>query len=72
MENLNQYTQEELQKCPYHNPLNSSRENQAYTAGWGEDDNQDDPGTDPDPREHGRSDRPGVSESTERSDSEER
>ncbi len=55
-----------ITKYLYHNQISYTTENdQAYTAGWGEDDNQDDPGSDPDPREHGRTDRPGGSESSE-------
>ncbi|MFQ6599803.1 hypothetical protein [Flavobacterium sp. C3NV] len=64
MENSNQYTAEELQKCPYHNPQqvaasnDDPREN-ANTGDWGDLDEDDEAGTDPDRQENGGNDNSG-------------
>lgn len=68
MKNEKIYSTEELQECPYHSALNVDQDQVLKTAAWGEDDNQEDPGTDPDPRQHGESER---SERTETSTSNE-
>lgn len=54
MENVNNYTSEELQKCPYHAQLASQADHnnpdeQANTADW--EDERDEDGTDPDRHE---------------------
>jgi len=50
MENLHNYTEEELQKCPYHQQLRASEDKQrdqnANTGDW--EDERDQDGTDPD------------------------
>ena len=51
MENLHNYSSEELAKCPYHAQLNETQNNdgdreEANTGDW--DDERDDAGTDPD------------------------
>jgi hypothetical protein len=63
MENSNQYTAEELQKCPYHNPQNATASNDdprenANTGDWG-DMEEDEAGTDPDRHEQGGNDNSG-------------
>lgn len=69
MENLNNYTVEELQKCPYHNEQLSAmksddpREN-ANTGDWGDLDDDDEAGTDPDRNEQGGNDNSGGAGST--------
>lgn len=69
MENSNQYTAEELQKCPFHNPQNAAagnddpREN-ANTGDWGDVDEDGQTGTDPDQHEEGGNDNSGGAGST--------
>ncbi|MNY22493.1 hypothetical protein D3C86_1561100 [compost metagenome] len=50
MENLHNYSEEELQKCPYHQQLRASEDKQrdqnANTGDW--EDERDQDGTDPD------------------------
>lgn len=62
MENLHNYTSEELAKCPYHAQLNQVQNNEddredANTGDW--DDERDEAGTDPDRNENGRNDNSG-------------
>ena len=62
MENLNTYTAEELQKCPFHSQAanentDKPREN-VNTGDWGEDPD-DEAGTDPDRYEEGENDNSG-------------
>ena len=63
MENSNQYTAEELQKCPYHNPqmtasTDEPREN-ANTGDWDNLDNDNEDRTNPDRNEEGGNDNSG-------------
>ena len=64
MEYSNQYTAEELQKCPYHNPQQVAASNDyprenANTGDWGDLDEEDEAGTDPDRQENGGNDNSG-------------
>lgn len=68
MENLKEYTAEELQKCPYHNAQAAAnnddpREN-ANTGDWGDLDDEDEAGTNPDRHEEGGNDNSGGAGST--------
>lgn len=68
MENSKQYTAEELQKCPFHNQQHAgsnddSREN-ANTGDWGDFDEDDDAGTDPNRYEEDGNDNSGGAGST--------
>lgn len=55
MENLHNYSSEELQKCPYHQQLNASADKTSgkhiNTGDWGEE--RDEDGTDPNRYEKG-------------------
>lgn len=55
MENTNQYTAEELQKCPFHQSQNTTANNKPHehtnTGDWGDLDEEDHAGTDPDRNE---------------------
>lgn len=57
MENVNQYSAEELQKCPYHNAKaaanNDEPSQNPNTGDWGDLDDEDEAGTDPDRYEDG-------------------
>jgi len=62
MENLNNYTSEELQKCPFHSQQNNAANNtdpreDANSGDW--DDERDDAGTDPNRYEEGGNDNSG-------------
>jgi len=62
MENLNNYTSEELQKCPFHSQQNNTVNNtdpreDANSGDW--DDERDDAGTDPNRYEEGENDNSG-------------
>ena len=62
MENLNTYTSEELQKCPFHSQQNNAVNNtdpreDANSGDW--DDERDDAGTDPNRYEEGGNDNSG-------------
>jgi hypothetical protein len=65
MENLNNYSAEELQKCPYHSQAvnadknDEPREN-ANTGDWGDFDEDDEAGTDPDRNEGGNNNSGGA------------
>jgi hypothetical protein len=63
MENINNYSSEELQKCPYHNqqlsPQNSDDPNE-NTGDWGDLDEDDEAGTDPDRHEGGNNNSGGA------------
>lgn len=68
MENLHNYSSEELQKCPYHNQLqavsnHNSPDEDANTGDW-DDERDDDAGTDPDRNEKGGNDNSGGAGST--------
>lgn len=68
MENLHNYTSEDLQKCPYHSQLNTvanhndPRED-ANTGDW-DDEREDEAGTDPDRNEKAGNDNSGGSGSS--------
>lgn len=60
MENTNQYTAEELQKCPFHNTASTSKpQEHTNTGDWGDLDEEDESGTDPDRNEKGGNDNSG-------------
>ncbi|MGE6355983.1 hypothetical protein ACQKCJ_19110 [Flavobacterium sp. NPDC079362] len=61
MENSNQYTSEELQKCPYHNNQAAAGHDDPSenTGDWGDLDENDEAGTDPDRHEDGGNDNSG-------------
>ncbi|OIV40595.1 hypothetical protein [Flavobacterium johnsoniae] len=61
MENSNQYTAEELQKCPYHNHQAAAGHDDPSenTGDWGDLDENDEAGTDPDRHEGGGNDNSG-------------
>ncbi|TPG33907.1 hypothetical protein [Flavobacterium pectinovorum] len=68
MENSNNYSAEELQKCPYHSQENNSDKNnepqeKPNTGDWGDIDEDDEAGTDPNRYESGN-DNSGGSGST--------
>jgi hypothetical protein len=52
MENLHNYRNEELEKCPYHQQLNAAADKNpnehVNTGDWGEEEERDEDGTDPD------------------------
>ncbi|MBS7231517.1 hypothetical protein KHA90_10830 [Flavobacterium psychroterrae] len=65
MENSNNYTAEDLQKCPYHNQQLSAQNNDndrenANTGDWGDFDEDDEAGTDPDRNEGGNNNSGGA------------
>ena len=69
MENSNQYTAEDLQRCPFHNPQNASASNDdprenANTGDWGDLDEDDEAGTDPKRYEQGENNNSGGAGST--------
>lgn len=63
MENSNQYTAEELQKCPFHNPqnavANSEPREHTNTGDWGDLDEEDEAETNPNRNEEGGNDNSG-------------
>ncbi|MBF4491182.1 hypothetical protein IR010_01420 [Flavobacterium sp. MR2016-29] len=68
MGNLQNYTSEELQKCPYHSQMNTAAKNgksgeDANTGDWNEE-REDEAGTDPDRNEQGGNDNSGGSGSS--------
>lgn len=68
MENSHNYTAEELQKCPYHSQENNSdkgneSQENANTGDWGDLDEDDEAGTDPNRHEGGNNNSGGAGSS---------
>lgn len=62
MENIHNFSEQELQQCPYHQMLKAQQQNTApenqNTGDWGDIDEKDEAGTDPDRNEKTGSDNP--------------
>lgn len=69
MENTNNFTAEDLKKCPYHSQQFNLQSNDepgqnVNTGDWGDLDDTDEAGTDPDSNEQGGNDNSGGAGST--------